>query len=208
MISLNANIRDIKEDLSKVRDAGFLPGVFYGLGSQNTPVSVSLIDFIKVFRNAGESTAIKLVTPNGEFNVLVHDVQVNPINDEPIHVDFLVIDMNKKVRVNLPLNFEGAAPATKGGVANLVKVLHEVEVEALPNDLPHEIAVDLSPLTEIGSQILVSDIKLPKGVEMISEAEEVVASVTELKEEKEENPVDMSAIAVEKKGKKEESTEE
>lgn len=207
MISLNAKIRDIKENLSEVRDSGYLPAVFYGMGKENTPISVSLIEFIKVLRNAGETTAINLTTPNGDFNVLIQDVQLNPINDEPIHVDFLVIDMNKKVRVSLPLTFEGISPAVKSNLGNLVKVLHEVEVEGLPNDLPHDLIVDLTSLAAVGDQILISDLKLPKGLEMISEGEEVIASITEQQEEKEENPIDLAAIEVEKKGKKEESTE-
>jgi large subunit ribosomal protein L25 len=87
----------------------------------------------------------------------------------------------------------------------LVKVLHDIEIEATPKDLPHRVEIDISSLASFGSQVFARDIKLPSGVELLENADEVVASVYEPKEEKiEEAPVDLSAIEVEKKGKKEE----
>jgi large subunit ribosomal protein L25 len=87
-------------------------------------------------------------------------------------------------------------------------VLHEVEIKALPNDLPHGIEVDISVLENADSQIHASDLKLPKGVTLVTEAEEVVASISVAQEETEEAaPVDLASIEVEKKGKKEEETE-
>jgi len=207
MLALTAEIRDIKENLDSLRKAGQLPAVFYGMGNPSISISVSKIEFKKIWRKAGESSTVKITTPNGVFDALIHDVQVNPVTDEPIHVDFLVIDMNKAIKVEVPLEFTGVSEAVKSGLGTLVKVLHEVEVEALPADLPHNFTIDISSLIGLDSQILVSDIVLPKGVKMITKGEEVVASIAEQKEEKEEmvaEPVDLSAIEVEKKGKKEE----
>jgi large subunit ribosomal protein L25 len=204
MLALNAKIRDIKESLDALRKAGNLPAVFYGMGNESTPISISKIDFKKIWRKAGESSTVKITTEKGVIDVLIHDVQVNPVTDEPIHVDFLVIDMNKTISVEVPLEFTGISGAVKSGMGTLVKVLHEVEVEALPKDLPHNFIVDISTLATLDDQILVSDIILPKGVKMITKGEEVVASVAAQVEEKEEAaPVDLSAIEVEKKGKKE-----
>jgi large subunit ribosomal protein L25 len=140
------------------------------------------------------------------IDALIHEVQVHPVTEEPIHVDFLVVDMNKKIKVKVPLEFEGVSNAVKNGLGNLVKVLFEVEVEALPKDLPHNLSVDISKLETVESQIFVSDIKLPAGVVIMAEPQEVVASIVLQVEEKEEVvvPVDLSAIEVEKKGKKEE----
>jgi large subunit ribosomal protein L25 len=136
-------------------------------------------------------------------DVLIHEVQVDPVTDEPIHVDFLAIDMKKKIRVKVPLVFEGISNAVKNGIGNLVKVLYEFEIEALPADLPHNLAVDISKLETLKDQIFVSDVKLPAGVVVINNPTEVVASIVEQVEEKEEvvAPVDLSAIEVEKKGK-------
>ena len=205
MLALNAKVRDIKENLDKLRAAGDLPAVFYGMGNETTSISISKIDFKKIWRAAGESSTVKITTPKGVYDALIHDVQVNPVTDEPIHVDFLVIDMNKAIKVEVPLEFSGISEAVKSGLGTLVKVLHEVEVEALPKDLPHNFIIDISSLVGLDSQILVSDIPLPKGVKMITKTEEVVASIALQKEEVEEvAPVDLTAIEVEKKGKKEE----
>lgn len=207
MLALTAKIRDIKENLDKLRKAGELPAVFYGMGNVSTPISISKIEFKKIWRKAGESSTVKITTPKAVIDVLIHDVQVNPVTDEPIHVDFLVIDINKAIKVEVPLEFTGISEIVKSGLGTLVKVLHEVEVEALPKDLPHDFIIDISSLVGLDSQILVSDIILPKDVKMITKGEEVVASIAEQKEEKEEviaPPVDLSAIEVEKKGKREE----
>jgi len=192
-----------------LRKAGDLPAVFYGLGNVSTPISVSKIEFKKIWRKAGESSTVKITSPKGVIDVLIHDVQVNPITDEPIHVDFLVIDMNKAIRVGVPLEFTGVSEAVKSGLGTLVKVLHEVEAEALPKDLPHNFVIDISSLVDLSSQILVSDIAVPGGVKIVTKGEEVVASIAAQKEEKEEVPaVDLSAIEVEKKGKKDLPAEE
>lgn len=205
MFKLTAKNRDIKQDLSDMRKAGELPAVFYGVNKKTTSISVSKIEFKKVWHAAGESSAVKITTPDGDVDALIHDVQVDPITDEPIHVDFLVIDMNKKITVNVPLEFTGVSEAVKSGAGTLVKVAHEVEVEALPKDLPHNLVVDISKLATLHDQVLVSDLKAPAGVTILTEADEVVASIAEQKEEVEEAaPVDLAAIEVEKKGKKEE----
>jgi large subunit ribosomal protein L25 len=207
MFTIKAKKRDIGANLEILRKGGEMPAVFYGMGKESTPISVSIIDFKKIWRDAGESSTVAVSTPEGDLNTLIHDVQVNPITDEPIHADFLVIDVNKAIQVNIPVEFEGVSNAVKGGLGTLVKVLHEVEVEALPKDLPHNLVVDISKLETVDDQILVSDIVLPKGVTMITPREEVVASIALQKEEVEEStPIDLSAIEVEKKGKKEEET--
>lgn len=207
MFTIKAKKRDISANLEMLRKAGEIPAVFYGMGKKSTPISVSIIDFKKIWRDAGESSTITVSTPEGDLNTLIHDVQVNPITDEPIHADFLVIDVNKTIQVNVPVEFEGVSNAVKGGLGTLVKVLHEVEIEALPKDLPHNLVVDISKLETVDDQILVSDIILPKGVVMVTPPEEVVASIALQKEEVEESaPIDLSSIEVEKKGKKEEET--
>jgi len=204
MLTLNAKNRDINKNLEEIRKGGELPAVFYGAGKATTPISVPRIEFKKVWEKAGESSTVKVSTEAGDIDVLIHEVQIDPITGEPIHIDFLVIDMNKKIKVEVPLDFTGVSEAVKSGLGIMVKVLHEVEIEALPKDLPHNLVVDISKLVTLDSQILVSDITLPAGVIMITKGIEVVASIAEQKEEKESVPVDLSAIEVEKKGKKEE----
>ena len=208
MFIIKADKRDADAKLSFLRKSGKIPAVFYGAGEITTSVTLSNIEFKKIWRDAGESSAIKISTTNGEVNALIHEVQVDPVTDEPIHVDFLVIDMKKKIRIKVPLVFEGISNAVKNGIGNLVKVLNEIEIEALPNNLPHSLFVDISRLETLDNNIIVSDIKLPIGVVVITNGGDIVASIVAQVEEKEEvvASVDLSAIEVEKKGKKEEKT--
>src|SRR3989338_5612997 len=209
MFVINAEVRDLKEKPDKIRSGGRTPAVFYGAGKKSTPIVISTKEFKKVWRGAGESTAVLVKTKSGDVDVLIHEVQVDPVTDEPIHVDFLAIDMTKKIKVKVPLEYEGVSDAVKNGLGNLVKVLHEVEVEALPKDLPHNLSVDISKLKTLEYNFFISDIKIPSGVVIIDNPEAVVASIIQQVEEKEEEapPVDLSAIEVEKKGKKEEEGE-
>jgi large subunit ribosomal protein L25 len=210
MFTLIAEKREKKDSLDNIRQTGKIPAVFYGNNKPTTSISVSTKDFIKVLKEAGESSTITLKTPDGNFDVLIHDIHKNPVTGTPMHADFIVVDMNKEIEVSVTIEFTGESGAEKGGRGVLVKALHEVQVKALPKDLPHTLEVDLSPLENVDDQITLKDIKLPKGVALVSEADEVVASVTGIKEEKEEEaPVaDLSAIEVEKKGKQEEETAE
>lgn len=198
----------VKSDVLKKN--GEIPAVYYGKGSSEAvSISVPVVEFKKIWVKAGESSAVQMVTPKGNIDVLIHDVQKHPITGEPIHVDFLVIDMNKKITVSVPIEFIGVSPAVKSGVGVLVKVLREIEVEGLPKELPQTINVDISKLVTTDDVVLVSDVVLPKGVTAVTEAEEVVASIAIQKEETEDStPVDLSSIEVEKKGKKEEEAPE
>lgn len=209
MLVIEASKRNTNENLVSLRKEGKMPAVFYGAGKESTPITISIVEFKKIWRQAGESSTVKVAVGNDKVDVLIHEVQVDPIKGEPTHVDFLVIDMTKKIKVGVELVFEGISEAVKSGIGNLVKVLHEIEIEALPKDLPHNLIVDISKLVTLQDVVLVSDLKLPLGVVAITNGSDVVASVVEQVEEKEEEvaPVDLSAIEVEKKGKKEEEGE-
>lgn len=206
MLTLKADIRNTKVKPADIRKAGQVPAVFYGKKEASTPISIRQIDFLKVWKEAGESTVVTLNTPDGEKESLIHDVDLDPVTGNPRHADFYVFEKGHKVEVALPVEFVGISAAVKelGGI--LVKVLHEVKVEAMPKDLPHNISLDISSLANFGDQILAKDIPLPSGVELKVNREEVVATVTAPREEKEEEvvvPIDLDAIEVEEKGKKE-----
>ncbi|MDQ3245107.1 MAG: 50S ribosomal protein L25 [bacterium] len=208
MFLINAKTRDLGISTKELKSKALMPAVFYAGGKPATAISVPLNEFKKVWYKAGASSAVKIKLEGKDIDVLIHDVQNHPITDEPIHADFLVIDMNKKIEVNIPLEFTGVSLAVKSGLGILVKVLHEITIEALPKDLPHEIIVDISKLQTLEDSIFVSDIKVGAGVTIKNDLTEVVASIVEQKEEKEESiPVDLSAIEVDKKGKKDLSAE-
>lgn len=213
MTSLKAELRSKDVNLKELRKAGKVPAVFYGKKEASTPISIGMIDFMKVWKEAGESSVISLVTPEGTHESLLHAIDFDPITSAPRHADFYVFEKGHKVEVDVPLEFEGVSLAVKDLGGTLVKVLHELKVEAMPKDLPHNIGVDISALQSFESQILAKDLKLPPGVTMLVNEEEVVALVSAPREEKEEEvaPVDLDSIEVVKKGKDEvegEATEE
>ncbi len=207
-IILKAEIRDPKRKLAAIRAEGFIPGVYYGHKEASTPVVFPLNTFKKVWKTAGESSVVTLEMPKGKISALIYEVQVDPVKGVPIHVDFYAIEKGQEVWVHVPIEFVGVSPAVESFIGNLVKVLYEVEVKALPENLPHSVVVDISSLTTLDGQITAGDIVLPKGVTLVTGATDVVAAIAVAEEEPEEAPVmDLASIEVEKKGKKEEEEE-
>ena len=216
MLTLKVEKREKKGALSKggsalgggvaqLRRAGFVPGVVYGAHHAATPIAISAIAFGKVLREAGEATIVSLAGIGESLPTLIHEVDLDPITNQPRHVDFYAVTKGEKVEVAIPLVFKGISPAVEQG-ANLVKVLHELEVEADPMNLAHNIEVDISMLAALGDKIHASDLTLPKDIKLVTPPGEVVALVQEVVEEKEEvvAPADIASIEVEKKGKEEE----
>src|SRR3990167_9288426 len=191
-----------------LRRAGTLPAVVYGAHQEATPIAVDAKAFGKALTSAGESTIVSLEGLGAPLPTLIHEVDLDPITHLPRHVDFYAVTKGQKVEVAVPLEFVGESPAVKAG-ANLVRVLHELAVEADPANLPHELTIDVSILAEIGAQIHAGDVKLPAGVTLVTDPEEVVALIQEVEEEPEEvaAPADLSAIEVEGKGKETEEGE-
>lgn len=196
--------------MAGLRDKGFVPGIVYGPKEEPIQIAVSRVHFEKAWASAGESTVITLSGLGEEKEVLIHDVDYDHVRSMPLHVDFYAIEKGKKVTVNVPLSFVGTSPAEKELGGSIVKVLHEIEIEAMPKDLPHEIEVDVALLKDFESSIHVKDIKAPAGVTILTEGEEVVAvaeAAKEIVEEEPAAPVDMSSIEVAERGKKEEEGE-
>lgn len=206
VITLKATARDAGKNLTNIRADGQVPAVIYGAGQSNAAISVPMNDFVKAYKAAGESGTISLELPTGKATVLIHELTLDPVRNTPMHVDFLAIDVTKPIEVAVALEFVGVSPAVKGSLGTLVKQLHEVEVRGLSKDIPHNIEVDISVLDVVDSHILVSDLKIPAGVEVLANESDIVATIAAVKEEIDEAPtaIDFDAIEVEKKGKKEE----
>ncbi len=209
MQTLKIEKRDTNISPETLREEGKIPAVFYGPKEDSTPITINRKEFDKVLKEAGETTVVVLQGLDEDKEVLIHQVDVHAVSDIVQHVDFYVVEKGKKVQTNIPLVFVGEAPAVKNLGGTLMKAVHEIEVEALPKDLPHEIEVDISTLETFDSHITIKDIAVPAAVTVLANPDDTVVSVSEPKEE-EEAPVesiDMDAIEVEKKGKKEEEGE-
>lgn len=198
--------RDTKIKTAVIRRGGFMPAVVYGRSEESTPISVSRKEFEKLFKAAGSATVITLKGLGEEKDALIHEVSFHAVSGEPLHADFYAIEKGQTVTVSVPFEFEGVSPAVKdlGGI--LVKVIHEIEMEVLPKDLPNMIHVDISKLTALDSKIFVSDLKLPSSAILSIPTDEVVAMIDIAKEEVEESaPMDLSSIETSvERGKKEE----
>lgn len=168
-----------------LRASGTVPAVFYGPKQEATPIAVDAQRLAHVWKEAGETTIITLKGVGEDKDTLIHDVQFHPVTGKLLHADFYVLEKGKKIKISVPLTFEGQAPAEKQG-AVVVKALHEVEIEVAPAELPHSLAVDLTSLANIGDHITVAQIKLPPSATLITNGEEIVVTATEFKEEVEE----------------------
>jgi len=203
-MELTAQKREILgKRLRALRKQGFIPAEFYSREEENLHLSVLAKEFNKIFKEAGESAIIKLNVDGKKINALIHDVQKNSLTDAISHIDFYGIKMDEKIRVSIPLLFGGESLAVKeGGV--LIKAIHELEIEALPADLPHHIEVDLGKLAIIGDSILVKDLNFSKGAKVLINMETVIATVVEQKAEEEVAPVvSVEDVKVETEEKKE-----
>ena len=203
---LTVSKRDSAQKASTLRKQGILPGVIYGREEESTPIAIDRKTFEKVYKAAGESSVLKLTGLGEDKEALIHEVEFDAVSGEPLHADFYAIAKGQSVTVSVPLEFDGVSPAVKEKGGILVKVMHELEIEVPPKDLPHAIHVDISKLVELEDQILVKDLVIPATAKLSIETDEVVALIEVAKDEPvEETPMDLSAIETSvERGKKEE----
>ena len=225
MLTLSSKIRkEVGKKVKSLRQQGILPAVLYGHKIKNLNLELDLKEFEKIYKEAGESSLITLVIAKGKdeaeaeasslslnveekkqkFLVLIHDIQFDHLTEKPIHIDFYQPELKEEVEVTVPLIFEGEAPAVKDLGGTLVKNISEVEVKALPQNLSHEIKVDIGNLKTFEDNILIKDLIVSKEVKILKEPEEIVAAVArpEKVEEELEKPVEEKVEEVEKVEKK------
>ena len=196
-----------------LRKQGFVPAELYGANVENAHLVLPVKDFMKAYKEAGESTIVSLAFADKKIPVLIQDVVFSPLSQEVEHVDFLAVKMDEKIRTEVPLEFINEAPAVKEKNAILVKVTQELEVEAFPADLPRSIKVDLAKLIDIDTSIYVKDLEVSDKVKILVDGETVVASAVEQAVEEEVvAPVlsveEIKTEAEEKKEKKDEDEKE
>ena len=205
MINLNASIRELPSKPDALRASGLIPAEIYGKGLSNLHITVPVKEFNKVFEKAGENTVVDLLVGKNTYSVLIHDYQKHPISDQFLAVDFLQIRLDEKITAPIPLVFIGESSAVKemGGV--LVKSMDKIEVEALPSNLPHEIEINISAITEIDGSIYVKDIVVSGNYEIITDPDTVITTVIMPEEEVVATPVGVEDIMTEGEVKRAES---
>jgi len=213
MLTLKAKIREERgKKVKKLRKRGVLPAVLYGPKIKNLSLEIDLKEFENIYKETGESSLISLEVGDEKFPVLIHEVKKDPLTGKLIHIDFYQPILTEEVEATVPIVSEGEAPAVKELGGTLVWEISEVEVKALPKDLPHEIKVNVENLKTLEDEILVKDLKLPEGVTIQREQNEIVAVVTapetEKIEEELEKPVEEKVEEVEEAEEKEEEVED
>jgi large subunit ribosomal protein L25 len=188
-IILQAKAREITgKKVSELRSQDIIPAIIYGKSLK--PINISLFskDFEKVFKKAGDTTVIDLQIEGSNENhkALIQKVDYTPTRDRITHIELLAISLTDKVKVEVPVVLINTEIAEKLG-GNLILNLDEIEVEALPGDLPHQIEIDCSIFTEFGHTIYIRDLKLNSNIKILEELDSPIVSFDE--PEKEEEPI-------------------
>ncbi|MCL4386783.1 50S ribosomal protein L25 [Patescibacteria group bacterium] len=180
-LKLNVEKRELLgKKIKRLRKQGILPGNVYGKDIKSTAVQIPLAEFQKTYKEAGETGLLDLSLDGEVKPVLIHNLQVDPLTKLPLHADFFQVNLKEKVKTMVKIETTGEAKAVTDKIGIVLQPLSEVEVEALPEALPEKIEVNVEPLAAVDQQITVADLKLPQGVEILSDPSQVVVKVAEL----------------------------
>lgn len=167
------------KEVKKLRRDGIVPGNVYGKNIKSEAVQVSLKDFSAVYLEAGETGLVDLDLDGKIIPVLIHNVHKD-FRRNVLHADFFQVNLKEKVKTMVPLEIIGEPKAVIDKIGLLMNILSEVEVEALPEELPEKIEVNVEHLGNIDDQITVADLKAPAGVEILTDNTQVVSKIGEL----------------------------
>lgn len=174
--------------LRKLRREGILPANVYGKDFASTSVQLSLKEFQEVHHTVGETGLVDLEIDGTTLPVLIKNVHIDPRTQTPLHADFHKVNLKQKITAHVPLEIVGESKAVVDNIGILINQLSEIEVEALPTELPEKIEVNVENLAEIGAQILVSDLKMPADVAILNDPSQTIARIAEPVQEEEPEP--------------------
>lgn len=179
--------------LAHLRGEGSVPGIVYGQGKAAQAVAVSSADLDQAYQSAGTSRLVELsIDGQKTFNTLFVDSQIHPVGRNWLHFDLYTVKMDEAIETEIPIHFEGNAPAVYNLDGVLVQNLDTIEVSALPNKLPENFTIDLEKLEKIGASVHVSDLVVPEGVEILTDAQELIVKIDEQRSEAEMEELDQA----------------
>ena len=179
--TLSGTIRtELGKKTKTLRETQRIPATIYGKKKESISVSIAQSDFLSVYKEAGETSVISFLIDGVSHPVLVHAVQRDPVSERVLHVELYQVDMKEKVKTKVPVALVGEAPALVEKKGALLSLANELEVEALPANLPDHLDVDISSLREVGDEVLVSSISVPEGVTILTEGTVSVVKVDAL----------------------------
>jgi large subunit ribosomal protein L25 len=200
-MQLNASTRQLLGKATRrLHGQGKLAAVVYGHNTQATPLVLDRLEFLKIYGKSGRTKLVDLVVDGHRSEkVLVREIQTHPRRLGPIHVDLYQVSLEEKITVEVPVHLVGESAAVKRGDADILQPIHALRVECLPTDIPEAFEVDLTPLEEIEAELRVADIKVPKGVTVLIDSDELVVKIVHKRELKieEEVPAAEAVVPVE-----------
>lgn len=174
-----------------LRKDGILPANIYGPKVKSLSIQVALNEFESIFKKAGETSLVEVSIKGdkGTRHILIEQPQVHPATDKLLHVDFHEVTLTEKMKVEIPITLTGESPASEKGIGVLIQLHNELEVEALPTELPEGIKVDITDLKEVGDEIKLSDIKIEGKYVFTAKQETVIVQINALEKEEIAEPV-------------------
>lgn len=210
-LTLNAQKRSEDLKMKDLRESRKIPAVVYGHGFKNLNIVLEYLNFERVYKQVGFSGLVDLIIEGEKpLKVLIQDFQLDPLTNKFSHADLRTVKMDEKIKTEIKLSFVGEAPAVKGLGGTLVKSFSELPAECLPEDLVNEIIVDVASLKELGDVIHVKDVVVPKGIKILANGDDVIATAVESKAEEETAApaADLSQIKTEAEEKREKKAAE
>ncbi len=179
--TLSATMRTLLgKKVKKLRREGILPTNVYGKDVPSTALQVNLKEFIDIYKEVGETGLVDLEVDGKKRPVLIKNVQFEFRNNTPLHADFYQVNLKEKVKTMVPIELVGEAKAVAENIGTLIHPISEIEVEALPANLPEKIEVNIENLANIDDHLLVSDLRVPEGVTILTDPGQVIAKISEI----------------------------
>jgi large subunit ribosomal protein L25 len=179
---------------------GKLPAIVYGHNTEATAITLDKLEFQKVFLKSGRTHLVDLAIDGRTEKVLVREIQTHPRRLGPIHVDFYQVNLQEKIEVEVPVHLVGESAAVKRGDADILQPMHSVRVECLPSDIPEAFEIDITPLEEIDMELRVSELRVPQGVTVLDEPDQLVVKIVPKRELKVEEEIPAVEAAVPAEG--------
>lgn len=189
----------IGRTVKRLRTNGLVPATVYGKDTENISIELPLDTFTHIFKETGETGLIELAVDGKIHPVLVKQVQFHPVTGIPLNVEFHEVNLKEKIKANVPVVLVGESPAVKEAIGTLLHLVDEIEVEALPTDLPEHIKIDISNLAAVNDQIMVKEWIAPDNIAVLTDPELILVKIGQLTAPEPE-PVVETAVPAEGEG--------
>lgn len=196
--SLKAEKRTIiGKRVKHLRRDGILPANMFGKGIKSLSIQLPLKDFQEVYKKVHETGLVDLSVEGETHPILIQNVHSHPMTHTPLHADLFKVNLKEKVKATIPIVPIGEPKAVTDKIGVLLQPLSEIEVEALPTDLPENIEINIERLSQVGDSLTIADLKVPIGVEIMAEMAEMIFRIDELVSEEAEELAEEEAAQAE-----------